>query len=281
MKINIKQFFNFSFLLELFLFAFTLFLALGIAIKTIIRASAEPAVIGVSQGYSVFSFMIMFVIATVVLILILKYIKNPWVIKVLFYAAILEGLWYFSQSYFTWPAYLFVMGIILVVWYIYRNVFIHNIVIVLAISSIAVIFGLNFSPQSVIIILILLAVYDFWAVYKTKHMVRMFKGMVKAQVHFAIIIPFYFQGLFQKTKDVSPETEFMFLGTGDLALPAIFVVSALQISLKTSLITLLGAVAGFVLLYVLFINQKKRKAMPGLPPIISGCLLGFLISFLI
>ncbi len=128
-------------------------------------------------------------------------------------------------------------------------------------------------------ILILLAFYDFWAVYKTKHMVKMFRGMAEAKVHLALIIPQTFFGLFQKVKNVSPTTEFMFLGTGDIVIPAILVVSALKISILSSFITGLGAILGFILLYAIFVTQEKREPMPGLPPIILGTLFGFLISF--
>jgi len=136
-------------------------------------------------------------------------------------------------------------------------------------------------PSIIIIILMFLAVYDFLAVYKTKHMVEMFRKLVESKVYFSLIIPANFMSLFKKTKKVTPASEFMFLGTGDLALPAIFVVSALKISLKTSLLTALGAIFGLILLYIIFIAQKERQPMPGLPPIVLGSLVGFLVAFLI
>jgi len=283
MKITWKHFFNFSFFLELFLFAFTMFLSIGVAVNLINKSALSTSQVGqvAQSGFSAIEFIFLFIIATLVLILLLKYFKQPWIVKALFYLAIFEGLWFFSHAYFTWPEMLYVLAFLLISWFVYRNIFIHNIVIILAISAIAVIFGLNFDPSAVIIILLFLTIYDFWAVYKTKHMVKMFQGLVKSRVYFSLIIPHSFKGLFNKTRDVSPSTQFMFLGTGDLALPAILVTSSLKISIYSSFYTALGAIAGFIFLYVLFVTQEQRAPMPGLPPIILGTLIGYLISFII
>lgn len=233
------------------------------------------------EPMSAWQFIITFLIATLVLILLLKYFKKPWLARVLFYLAILEGLWLFSQAYFTWPNNLIFIATILALWALYRNVFIHNLIIIIAISAIAVIFGANIAPSAGIIILLFIAVYDYWAVYKTTHMVKMFKGLAESKVYFTLIIPQTFKGLFKQTQLVSPSVDFMFLGTGDIALPAIFIVSCLQINLLTALVTSLGTICGFVLLYIIFITQKERQPMPGLPLIVLGTLLGFLLSFII
>jgi len=279
MKLNFKYFVSFSFWLEFLLFAFTLFLAIGIASNYIAQGAVQTNE-QVSQ-VSFWQFIIAFLIATAILLLILRFVKRPWLVQVLFYFAIIEGLWLFSQAYFPWPSYLLVMVFLVFYWLFYRNVAMHNIVIVLSTSAIAVLFGLYLTPSTAIIIVLFLAAYDFIAVYKTKHMVQMFRGLAQAKVHFAIIIPFSYKGLFNKINTVSPGTEFMFLGTGDLAVPAIFVVAALGINLQTALITALGAILGFLCLYVIFVSQDERQPMPGLPPIVFGTLVGFMVALLI
>jgi len=277
MKLTWRHFINFSFFLELFLYALSLFLTIGLALNLMLQLPKET---GPTASYSVLSFVIMFVIATIILLLILKYFKRPWLIQGIFYLAMLEGLLIFTQALIPWPQFLYAMGGIIFFWLFYRNILMHNIVLVLAISAISVFFGLNLIPSAAILILIVLAAYDFWAVYKTKHMVKMFRGMAEAKVNFSLIIPHSFSGLFKKIKEVSPSTEFMFLGTGDIAIPAIFAVSALRISAHTSIFSALGALFGFVLLYAIFVSQEKREPMPGLPPLVFGTLLGYLISFL-
>ncbi len=277
MKLTWRHFLNFSFIFELFCYALTMFLAIGVALNL---GQLVPAmsVQTRANGWAAWEFIITFLLASLILFLILKYIKKSWLVKVLFYLAILEGLWLFGQAYFVYPYNLVWLAILLLYWLIYKNVLIHNILIIFSLAAIAVIFGFNISPSAAIFILLFLAVYDYWAVYKTKHMVTMFHGLAESKVYFTIIIPQKYHGLFLKLKTVSPETEFMFLGTGDLAIPAIFVVSCLQISLLTSLITGLGAILGFIFLYIIFITQKERHPTPGLPPIVLGTLLGFLLA---
>jgi presenilin-like A22 family membrane protease len=275
-----KYFFNFGFILEVFLFAFTMFLAIGIALKLSVAKEASDLIVA-TNSFSGWYFLPLFMLATLIIIYILKYVKKAWLIQGLFYLAILEGLFVFSQAYFTYPAYWYFLGFIIIVWLIYQNIFVHNVAIVFAVSAISVIFGFSLSPSMAIVILLVLALYDFWAVYKTKHMVTMFKGLAEAKVHFSLIIPENFKGIFTKVKDVKMGSNFLFLGTGDLAIPAIFVVSAMKISLVTAFFTSLGSVFGLIILYTLFVIQEHREPMPGLPSIIMGALLGYLISFFV
>jgi presenilin-like A22 family membrane protease len=280
MRLNIRHFLTFSFWFELFCFAFSVYLAIGLAIKLFAETPPVP-VNGTMEYMGAWQFVLAFLIATLVLFLLLKYVKKPWIISGLFYLAILEGLWLFSIAYLEWPGNLLFMAIAILLWWLYNNIFIHDLIIILAISAIAVIFGSNIAPSSGILILLFLAVYDYWAVYKTTHMVQMFKGMAESKVYFSLVIPHTFNGLFKKMKLVSPNVDFMFLGTGDIALPAIFIVSCLQINLLTSLITAIGSLFGFILLYIVFITQKEPKPMPGLPLIVLGTLAGYLVAILI
>lgn len=277
MKLSIRHFFTFSFLFELFLFIFTQYLALGVAISYALKNKSQAIV---TTPLLAWQFILAFVAATAVLLVILRYFKKPWLIQALFYFAILEGLWIFGSAYFPWPDILYFIAGVILLWLFYRNVFMHDIVLVMAISAIAVMFGQNLRPSSAIIILIILGLYDYIAVLQTKHMVSMFKGLAENKVYFSLIIPQTFRGLFKKINEVSPQTEFMFLGTGDLAIPAIFTISCLKIGLSASLGACLGSVFGFIFLYILFIIQKDREPIPGLPPIILGCLIGYMISFL-
>jgi len=279
MKLSWRHFITFSFWFELFCYVFGLYLAIGVALRLAAKTTVIPY--NLTGQMSAWQFIITFLIATLILILLLKFFKKPWLLKFLFYIAILEGLWLFSLAYYDWPNNLILLGIAILLWLIYNNVFIHDLIVIIAISAIAVIFGANITPSTGILILLFLAVYDYWAVYKTTHMVQMFKGLAESKVYFTLIIPQTFRELFKNMNLVSPNVDFMFLGTGDIALPAIFIVSCLQINLLTSLITALGTVLGFIFLYIIFVTQKEKQPMPGLPPIVLGTLLGFLAAQII
>ncbi|MCX6740726.1 MAG: presenilin family intramembrane aspartyl protease [Candidatus Parcubacteria bacterium] len=279
MNLNWRHFLSFSFIFEIICVFLGLFFSLGIALRY--RILVPVSEISIQSQYSALQFLLIFLTATVILLLLLKLYKKPWLVRLLFYLAIFQGLWIFVNAYVPWPNCLIILGVLAFYWLYYKNILIHNAIIIMALSAIAVMFGANLTPSAAIIILLILAVYDFWAVYKTKHMVQMFTGMAEQKVYFTIIIPQNIRGLFKKISIVSPSVEFMFLGTGDIALPAIFVVSCLQISLLTAYITALGTIAGFIFLFILFVSQKEKQPMPGLPPIVLGTLLGFLISQII
>lgn len=278
MKLSWRHFTTFSFWFELFCFMFSLNLAISLAQHLSKKTEIAANIV---QPMPAWQFLLSFLIATIVLLLILKYWKNPWLIKLLFYGAILEGLWLFASAYYVWPYYLYFLAAALFLWTAYRNVLIHDLILIVALSAIALIFGANIRPSSGVLILLALAVYDYWAVYKTTHMVKMFSGLAESKVYFTLIIPHDWRGLNKKMDQVSPHIDFMFLGTGDLAIPAIFIVSCLQINILTAWISAIGAILGFIFLYILFVTQKEKQPMPGLPAIVLGTLLGFLVTLII
>jgi presenilin-like A22 family membrane protease len=65
------------------------------------------------------------------------------------------------------------------------------------------------------------------------------------------------------------------LGTGDLAIPAMLIVSALKISFWHGIFAMLGATIGMSLLF--FFIEKKKGYWPALPPIVFFALLMLLI----
>ncbi len=138
----------------------------------------------------------------------------------------------------------------------------------------------------------LLAVYDVAAVFFTKHMIALAKGLTSRGASFSIAIssPSSKRG---KTR-VPPRTPFatgkagkltrtdphapiesLELGTGDLVIPAMLIVSALGVSIEHAAFAFVGAGAGFlVLLYVL---ERSRGFWPALPPIVGGTIGGILV----
>ena len=142
-------------------------------------------------------------------------------------------------------------------------------------------FGLSLSIEAAIIILAILSCYDIISVYKIGHMVKMFKGVAKTGAIFSLILPEKFSGFKMKIKDVTPGEGFLYLGGGDLAFPAILMVSALSHSTTSSIAIAIGATFGLSVTHFLFVTQKSRKPMPALPPIALGSILGFLVSMLV
>lgn len=155
-------------------------------------------------------------------------------------------------------------------------------------AGVASIFGVSLDVWPVVILLILLAVYDAIAVYKTKHMITLAEGVMDLKTPILFVIPkrrdysFIKEGI-GKLGDGGERSAFI-IGMGDLIMPSILVVSA-NVFLKGAklggIINLpaLGAVIGSLAgLCVLMHFVMSGKPQAGLPPLNGGTILGFLVG---
>ncbi|HET6399682.1 MAG TPA: presenilin family intramembrane aspartyl protease PSH [Candidatus Thermoplasmatota archaeon] len=106
---------------------------------------------------------------------------------------------------------------------------------VLVAAGAASVFGISFVPWLVVLLLVLLAVYDAIAVYRTKHMLSLADTVIELRLPVLLVIPKHTGYRFREdaarmkkaTKATKQEREAMFMGLGDLVMPTILVVSAL------------------------------------------------------
>ncbi len=238
---------------------------------------------------AIWTFLAAMVVATILLIVFLKYFKGPTSSKLFFALILFVGVNIVFEAFF--PALIaFILTVFIVgARFLKPNVFTHNLVFFLALAGVGARLGTLIPVVAAIILLIVLSVYDFIAVFKTKHMVTMFKGMLKNGIPMGIIItddPMHMThdvGKVSATKlrQTKKSSDFIMLGGGDLAFPALFAVAALaQFGLIQALGVVIGAIGGIVLIHSLIV-QKKFKALPALPPIAAFAILGFLISLLL
>ncbi|MCK5123396.1 MAG: hypothetical protein KAQ87_04605 [Candidatus Pacebacteria bacterium] len=235
----------------------------------------QPVEIGV------FQFLVSFLIATLLMLLFLKILKGKLMFEVFFSGAIIFG----AQGplgiiFVKFTAFLGAIAIV-ALRFIYPRIWTQNVAIIIGIAGIAASLGMSIKPLMALIILILLSVYDIIAIYKTRHMIKLFKGMAKRGAVLALVIPKGFSSWFHKFEIIKPENknEFIFLGTGDLALPIFFAVSAFSQGINFSLFIIFGAVIGFIINHLIFINQKEKKPIPALPAIAFFSILGYAFSF--
>ena len=230
---------------------------------------------------SVAGFLFSFLIATTIIILLLKFFKGGLFFKFLMAFLIFVG----SETVFSifFPeiiAVLLAIGLVLLRFLI-PNVFMQNFAIILAVAGIGATIGTLLPFEAVLILLAVLSVYDVIAVYRTKHMVSMFRGVIENGTPLALIIPEKLSDSRTKVKHATPGTgRFLLLGTGDIAFPLVFAVSALKFGLVSALSVILGAFVGLFCIHLLLL-QKKYGAIPALPPLIFFSLIFFLISIMI
>lgn len=234
-----------------------------------------------SESVSVPYFLAIFFIMTLALLAGLRIAKKGIVFEIFFTIAILSGAWFIADIFFTGSLPLLVGSAIILMRFAWKSVLSQNLTLIFGIAGISLAIGTDLSANAVLIVLTVLVFYDIVAVYKTRHMVRMFRDLVARGVLFAFALtPLKWRHLkASPTGEKAPSA--MLLGTGDVALPAMLAVSAASTHLAHGIAVILGAAAGFALMYLLFLKQKKKHPMPALPPIALGSILAYFISIFI
>lgn len=155
--------------------------------------------------------------------------------------------------------------------------YVANAVGVFLSASIAAWFGASLTPLVLTILIVLMAVYDYFAV-KSGGMVSLAEKTLKMNLPTMIMSPVKEVPKDFKTGD--GERRGAFLGLGDLAFPNMLTVSTfLGISLVAAILVLSGSVAGLIL--VLHAVRRFKKPQPGLPYIGLGAALGWVASTLL
>lgn len=172
----------------------------------------------------------------------------------------------------------FVIGGLILLWLELPSVWVHDILMVLGLSGAASFFGLGFTPAVVIGLLLIFSVYDFIAVYKTKHMILMAKEMMDKKVILGFIIPKEIKYFNDKLSQVKKGGNFMILGGGDVIFPSLLAASVIPSGILKSLIIVLFSLAGSLLSYWIF--TKEKEPIPALPPIALLSIIGYFITLL-
>ncbi len=277
---------------EALLFTFTQILGILVAIrlsKFLKDLKIEP------EPVSIFNFLIYFIIITLAILVFLKISKKGTgvVLQIFFVLAVFSGLDILFGVFIGEPGALILAIGLIVLRFIKPTVLIHNLIIIGGLAGIGGMLGSTLFPRDAIILLIILAIYDVIAVYKTKHMVKMADAMIKKRVILGIIVPDkikqFRSSMVDVEKDKTPvqrilkpgkKTKFMILGGGDLALPLLLISSVAGQSILQAVVILIFALLGLLAMHFMFIKLKS-KPMPALPPLAIFSILGYLVSLLI
>lgn len=273
------------FVIEALFYLTTLLLGIYVTLQIDKLIPQAVAWSGSQEAPTVTGFVLYFLVATLIIYLISKSKRLEKGRKVFFKAAfflsvIFGGL--ITLSAFTFDLLAAIIIIILVLaWQREPIILLHNSLISISIAGIGAVMGAQFSPLIIAVLLALFSIYDFIAVYKTKHMVKMAGEMIKTGAIMGLVIPFSFFGLLDNLEDKS-RGEFMVLGGGDLAFP-LFLTSSVTLHYGTGYALILS---GFVLLglfgsFLLFTGQKEKEPIPALPPIALGSLVGYLFILIL
>ncbi len=239
-------------------------LNVGLELTRQIEASVIPAAVENPESTSSSLQIFLYILLMTGLLLVFIRFKLGIIIQILLFLGIFGGIFIAFWSLFR--DYAVILAVILTVLAIWRrkNILLMNFTLIWTIGGIGGYLGasLHFLPS--LILLVILSAYDIVAVFWTKHMVTLAKeSKDKLPLFFAIPVGKKILGL----------------GTGDFAIPLVFSVSVLgDYGITHAFFTIVGGLIGLISLFF-YTSGKKEIALPALPPVAVGLILGFLIGY--
>lgn len=223
-------------------------------------------------------FFLYLLLATLVLLVLMRFSHSKKALKYFWLAAIFGGLELFLEAFLRPDLALLLTLAIVALYWKAPTIWLHNFVLVLSLPAISAFFGSQIPPVSVVILLVLFAVYDVIAVYGTKHMVQLAHAFIDQKIIPGMIVSERPVDPTQYVGEVTIGAGFSVLGTGDFVFPAVLVASVALQNVTAAVIVAGFSVLGLFLTHVLFFGQRERRPMPALPPIAAFAILGFLVS---
>ncbi|MEK6757905.1 MAG: presenilin family intramembrane aspartyl protease, partial [Nanoarchaeota archaeon] len=171
-----------------------------------------------------------------------------------------------------------------------RDFLVHNITELFVYPGIAAVFVPILNLWTIIALLIIISIYDMWAVWHSGIMQKMARYQIdKLNIFSGFFIPYVSKKVkmqIQKMKKFNPKklktkkikVNVAILGGGDVIFPIITAGVMLQFSLVHALFVTVGATAG--LTYLLIFSEKK-KFYPAMPFISAGIFIGMILSWFV
>jgi len=242
------------------------------------------------------SIIVAFVIAIVLLFVLIKF-KVEFIMKLWFFVVVTIALSIALLAIL--PSFKYILLVVLIIAIpvaflkIYKTSFlIHNLTELLIYPGIAAVFVPILNIYTIVVLLILISVYDMWAVWHSGIMQKMAKYQInKLKVFGGFFVPTLSKkqkAMIKKMKATNKKDELgkkkfkvnvAILGGGDVIFPII----AAGVMLKTLGIyaTLLVTLGAFLGLTGLFFFAQKKKFYPAMPFISAGIFVGVILSYLI
>lgn len=245
-----------------------------------------------SKENNFISILISFVIA-VAIIFLLTHIKAKIVMKTWFFFVTIIALGISFTAFLPKSNYAHWIGLALSIpiafLKIYKQSFLaHNFSELLVYPGIAAVFVPLLSVKTVIILLVLISIYDMWAVWKSGLMQKMAKyQMDELKIFGGFFIPYMSKKQKAKLKKMKKSTlkkkgvkiNAAVLGGGDIIFPIITAGVILNTwGVWQAIAVIIGALVG---LGSLLIFSNKKKFYPAMPFITSGIFLAMILSWIL
>jgi len=256
------------------------------------------------------SLLISFIIAIIILFLLTKF-KIGVILKGWFFLVVAIALFislnaifissplgrFVGSLYFIIPALIIVLGLSFIKLF-GHNFIVHNLTELFIYPGIATVFVPILNIWFVLILLVLISIYDMWAVWHSGIMQKMAKYQInKLKIFSGFFIPYISKKLKMQMKNSKDKKKkvnvnLAILGGGDVVFPII----TSGVIFKTGIVNLpfglpafvggfwpaIFVIAGATLgLTLLFSFSEKKKFYPAMPFITGGIFLGIILSYLL
>ena len=272
--------------------------------------SVEPTV-----GSSIFSFFFSLIFVFLIFSLLMKY-NLKYILKIWFFLVVLLSLGvtfnaFFMNSIYKAAIFSIILALPLTFFKIIKpNIYVHNLTELMIYPGVAVLMvsliynALNPATGPVIVLglLVLISLYDMWAVWRSGIMQKMAKYQIeKLNLFGGFFLPLIDKKTRMKIKALKKECKtkkelsetlerkkikmnIAILGGGDIVFPIITAGAFMWSFPRQALFGIPGLIPGlfiiggaFVGLTMLFMITKKKKSYPAMPYITAGILLSVLI----
>jgi len=239
-----------------------------------------------AKSYSAIPIVIAILIGTVIMLLLVRFrLGKLW--KLWFFFAVLMTLAVSFNIYIA-RAYAVILALILALIKVLKpNIIIHNLTEIFVYTGLTIIILPFLNITSAITLLIVISIYDMYAVWKSKHMIKLAKFQTKSRVFAGLMLQYAPKTTKKKVRGTSNKKNAI-LGGGDIAFPLLFSSAVMEnlilnglpkniAFIQSSIITLFVAIA----LTILLLKSEKDKFYPAMPFVSAGCLIGYLVILLI
>jgi len=249
------------------------------------------------------SIIIAFIIA-IALVFVLTKFNVDFVIRLWFFIVVSIALGISLNSFIPRiPYQIFIITLIAAIFSyvkIYqKNLYVHNLTELLVYPGIASVFVPLLTLWSMILLLIIISIYDMWAVWHSGFMQKMAKYQInKLNIFSGFFVPYASKGVREKVKLMKQKAKnsksakkelrskrfrvnVAILGGGDVIFPIVtsgVVMKTAGFGLEGALFVTVGATLG---LTYLFLNSEKKKFYPAMPFITAGIFIAMLLAWLL
>jgi len=242
----------------------------------------RPQVTEKQKSYTFLPIVIFILIATGLTLLLIKFAMfRVW--KFWF----LLSVWFcltISFNAFVAEKIAIVLALIFALLKVYKqNVIIHNFTEVFIYGALAAIFVPILNVISAFVLLVLISIYDYIAVRRTKHMIKLAGFQSKTKLFAGLLLPYKKRIVPPQKKQVAKEVKtrigVAILGGGDIGFPLLFAGVVMKqfgfgfLDYRTFIVPLVATLA----LLLLFLFGSDKRYYPAMPYLSIGCAIGYIL----